>query len=170
MLLEVFCIVVLLHYCGTSAFFRLKIFLNVAPLEPLKFFSAAVTFVNSLLFVFFPQSGHTKRGGSCIITFVVIAPFLFVFAFLYSEFMEETTKIETIKSSSWTAAYVGNILILITTQNVAVIDLNIHLLLFCGLIQQSINKKFHFGGVHSVDIEMKYGETFYKNGWFHMCH
>jgi len=45
------------------------------------------------------------------------------------------------------------------------IDLNMHLLLFCALIQQSINKKFHFGGgVHSVDIEMKYGETYYKNG------
>lgn len=91
----------------------------------------------------------------------MIAPFLFVFAFLNSEFMEETTKIETMKSSSWTAAYVGNTLILIITQNVAVIiDLNIHLLLFCALIQQSINKKFHFaGGVYSVDIEMKYGET-----------
>lgn len=140
----------------------------MAPLEPLKFLSVAVTFVNGLLFAFFPQrtkwiykKGRILRNYLC---FVVIAPFLFVFAFLNSEFMEETTKTETIKLSSWSAAYVGNILILITTQNVAVIiDLNLHLLLFCALIQQSINKKFHSGGVaHSVDVERKYGETYYK--------
>lgn len=148
----------------------------MAPLEPLKFFSVAVTFVNSLLLAFFPQrTKWTYKKGRILhnyLCLVVIAPFVFVFAFLNSEFMEDTTKIETIKSSSWTAAYVGNILILITTQNVAVIfDLNIHLLLFCAFIQQSINKKFHFGGgVHSVDIEIKYGEIYYKNGWFRMCH
>ena len=120
-------------------------FLNGAPVEPLKFFSVAVTFVNSLLFAFFPQrTKWTYKKGRILHNYLcfMIAPFLFVFAFLNSEFMEETTKIETMKSSSWTAAYVGNMLILITTQNIAVIiDLNIHLLLFCALIQQSINKK-----------------------------
>lgn len=48
--------------------------------------------------------------------------------------------------------------------------LNMHLLLLCALIQESINEKFHFDDVHSVDIEIKYGGTFYKDGWFHMYH
>lgn len=43
----------------------------MTPLEPLTFFSVAVTFVNGLLFACFPreQGGHTKRGESYIITF-----------------------------------------------------------------------------------------------------
>lgn len=60
--------------------------------------------------------------------------FFVCFCFLMSEFMEETTKTETIKSSSWIATYAGSILMLITTQNVAVIDLNIFF--FCALIQK----------------------------------
>lgn len=47
--------------------------------------------------------------------------------------MEEAAKMGTIKSNR--AVYIGNIFILINTQNAAVIsDLNIHLLLFCALI------------------------------------
>lgn len=82
--------------------------------------------------------------------------------------MEEITKTEAIKSSSWIGG--GSILRLITTQNVDVIDLNIHLLFFCALIQQSINKKFYFDSVVLVDMEIKYGETYCKNEWFHVCY
>lgn len=68
--------------------------------------------------------------------------------------MEQTTKIETIKSNSW--APIGNIFIFRATQNVAVIiALNISVFSFCAFIQKGINKNFNFsGGVHSVDLEM----------------
>lgn len=116
------------------AFFRWIILRNVSPLEPLTFFSIAVTFVNGLLFACFlrEQSRHTKRGESYIITFDLLWLHLFFF-FHNSAFMEEAAKMGTIKSNR--AVYIGNIFILINTQNAAVIsDLNIHLLLFCALI------------------------------------
>lgn len=76
MLPKVFLIVVLLH------FFRWKIFLNVAPSEPLKFFSVAVTFANSL-FGFFPQRAKwtSKKRENLIITFVLLWLNLFWFCF-----------------------------------------------------------------------------------------